>query len=100
MKVRGHSTIIDPEAQLYKKSPGASAMLCFMGHTLMENRSGLIVQPDLTQADVKAERRAALDLIHRHSARINASTYTSTLTLGRIRATTAPTLSPISAKPA
>jgi hypothetical protein len=33
----------------------------------MENRSGLIVQGDLTQADGHAERRAALDMIHRHS---------------------------------
>src|SRR5690606_40332168 len=39
----------------------------FMGHTLMENRSGLIVQADLTRADGHAERRAALDMIHRHS---------------------------------
>ena len=42
-------------------------MLCFMGHALMENRSGLIVQGDLTQADGHAERRAARDMIHRHS---------------------------------
>jgi hypothetical protein len=34
---------------------------------LMENRNGLIVQADLTQADGHAERRAALDRIHRHS---------------------------------
>jgi len=34
---------------------------------LMENRSGLIVQGDLTQADGRAERKAALDMIHRHS---------------------------------
>ena len=33
----------------------------------MENRSGLIVQGDLTQADGHAERRAALDMVHRHS---------------------------------
>lgn len=33
----------------------------------MENRSGLIVQADLTRADGHAERRAALDMIHRHS---------------------------------
>ena len=33
----------------------------------MENRNGLIVQGDLTQADGHAERRAALDMIHRHS---------------------------------
>jgi IS5 family transposase len=42
-------------------------MLCFMGHTLMENRNGLIVQADLTHADGRAERKAALDMIHRHS---------------------------------
>jgi hypothetical protein len=57
----------DPDARLFKKSPGTGAVLCFMGHTLMENRNGLIVQADLTQADGHAERRAALDMIHRHS---------------------------------
>ena len=30
-------------------------------------RSGLIVQGDLTRADGHAERRAALDMIHRHA---------------------------------
>lgn len=34
---------------------------------LMVNRSGLTVQGDLTQADGHAGRRAALDMIHRHS---------------------------------
>lgn len=62
-----HVSMTDPDARLYKKSPGTGAMLCFMGHALMENRSGLIVQGDLTQADGHAERRAALDMIHRHS---------------------------------
>jgi transposase len=62
-----HAPTTDPDARLYKKSPGTSAMLCFIGHALMENRSGLIVQGDLTQADGHAERRAALDMIHRHS---------------------------------
>jgi len=62
-----HASTTDPEARLYKKSPGTGAILCFMGHTLMENRSGLIVQADLTQADGHAERRAALAMIHRHS---------------------------------
>ena len=38
-----------------------------MGHTLMENRNGLVVQADLTQADGHAERRAAIDMIDRHS---------------------------------
>jgi hypothetical protein len=42
-------------------------MSCFMGHGLMENRSGLIVQAELTQADGHAGRRAAIDRLHRHS---------------------------------
>ena len=62
-----HVSTTDPEARLYRKSPGTGAMLCFIGHALMENRSGLIVQGDLTRADGRAERRAALDMIHRHS---------------------------------
>jgi len=62
-----HASTSDPDARLFKKSPGTGAMLCFMGHTLMENRNGLIVQADLTRADGHAERRAALDMIHRHS---------------------------------
>ena len=62
-----HASTTDPDARLYKKSPGTGAMLCFIGHALMENRSGLIVQGDLTPADGHAERRAALDMIHRHS---------------------------------
>ena len=62
-----HASVTDPDARLYKKAPGASAVLCFMGHTLMENRNGLIVQADLTQADGHAERKAALDMIDRHS---------------------------------
>lgn len=53
--------------RVYKKSPDTGAMLWFIGHALMENRSGLIVQGDLTQADCHAERRAALVMIHRHS---------------------------------
>jgi len=62
-----HVSITDPDARLYKKSPGTGAMLCFIGHALMENRNGLIVQGDLTQADGHAERKAALDMVHRHS---------------------------------
>lgn len=62
-----HVSRTDPDARLFKKSPGAGAMLCFMGHSLMENRSGLIVQADLTGADGHAERRAAIDMLHRHS---------------------------------
>ena len=62
-----HASTTDPDARLYKKSPGTGAMLCFTGHALMENRNGVVVQGDLTRADGYAERKAALDMIHRQS---------------------------------
>ena len=62
-----HVSTTDPDARLYRKSAGTGAVLCFMGHALMENRSGLVVQGDLTRADGQAERRAALGMIHDHS---------------------------------
>jgi IS5 family transposase len=37
-----------------------------MGHALIENRHGLVVQADATQATGKAEREAALAMIDRH----------------------------------
>ena len=46
-----HASTIDPEARLYRKGPGKEAKLCFMGYALMENRSGLIVDACVTQAD-------------------------------------------------
>lgn len=62
-----HTSVTDPDARLYKKAPGTAATLCFMGHTLMENRNGLVVQADLTHADGHGERKAALEMINRHS---------------------------------
>ena len=58
-----HASRTDPEARLYRKGPGKEAKLCFMGHALMENRNGLVVDACLTQADGHAERDAALALI-------------------------------------
>ncbi|APZ52225.1 putative DUF772 protein [Salipiger abyssi] len=43
-----HASTTAPDARLYRKSPGTGAMLSFIGHALMENRAGLIVQADLT----------------------------------------------------
>ena len=63
-----HASTTDPDARLYRKSPGTGAMLCFMGHTLMENRNGLIVQAELTRADGHAERQAALAMLRRQSS--------------------------------
>ena len=62
-----HASTTDPEAKLYKKGKGKEAKLCFMGHALMENRHGLVVQADATQANGTAEREAALEMIDRHA---------------------------------
>jgi transposase len=58
-----HASRTDPQARLYRKGPGKEARLCFMGHALMENRSGLIVDACLTEASGHAERVAALAMI-------------------------------------
>jgi transposase len=58
-----HASRTDPEARLYRKGPGKEARLCFMGHALMENRNGLVVDTCLTEADGHAEREAALAMI-------------------------------------
>jgi hypothetical protein len=54
-----HASTTDPEARLYRKGPGKEAKLCFMGHALMENRNGLVVDACLTEANGHAERIAA-----------------------------------------
>ena len=58
-----HRSTTDPDARLLKKGKGKEAKLCFMGHALMENRSGLVVDSRLTQATGTAERSAALEMI-------------------------------------
>jgi len=64
-----HASTTDPDAQLYRKGPGKEAKLCFMGHALMENRNGLIVDALATRASGHAERLAALHLVEPHADR-------------------------------
>src|SRR3954452_24943244 len=69
-----HRSTTDPDARLYRKGPGMEAKLCFIGHGLMENRSGLIVDARLTRVSGHAERLAALDMIQGFADRPNAIT--------------------------
>ena len=64
-----HASVTDPEARLYRKSEGKEAKLCYMGHALMENHNGLVVEACLTRADGHAERNAALAMIERRADR-------------------------------
>jgi transposase len=69
-----HRSTTDPDARLYRKGPGMEAKLCFIGHGLMENRSGLIVDARLTRVSGHAERLAALDMIEGFADRPRAIT--------------------------
>lgn len=58
-----HQSTTDPDCRLLRKGKGKEAKLCFMGHALMENRNGLVVDSRLTQATGTAEREAALEMV-------------------------------------
>ena len=58
-----HQSTTDPEARLARKGKGREAKLSFMGHALMENRNGLLVDFALTQATGTAERDMVPKLI-------------------------------------
>ena len=58
-----HSSTTDPDARLFRKGAGKEAKLCHMGHLMMENRNGLIVDARLTEASGTAERTTALAMI-------------------------------------
>jgi transposase len=64
-----HQSTTDPDARLYRKGAGREARLGFIGHALMENRNGLVVDACLTRADGHAERIAALHMIEPHAER-------------------------------
>ena len=58
-----HASKTDAEARLYKKSYGQEAKLSYLGHTVVENRNGLVVAAMATQADGMAERDAGLLMV-------------------------------------
>lgn len=63
---RGNETLeskIDGDARLVRNGPGKKARLYYMGHTVMENRNGLIVKAAASDATGKAERDVAANLL-------------------------------------
>ena len=60
-----HFCETDPEALSYRKGEHQPAQLSVMGHALMENRNGLIVDAELTQATGTCERETALQMAER-----------------------------------
>ena len=74
-----HESSTDADARLYRKGKTASE-LRFMGHTLSDNRHGLIANAMVTTADGHAEREAAKVMIN--AACEAASDETINITLG------------------
>ena len=64
-----HQSTTDPQARLLKKGKGKEAKLVFMGHALMENRHGMLVDFQLTEATGTAERDVIPKLLERARAR-------------------------------
>ncbi len=60
-----HASTTDPEARLLRKSKGSGAILCYQGHTVMENRHGLIVAAQASHArGPAAEWDSAVELLN------------------------------------
>jgi len=58
-----HQSSTDPQARLFRKGKGKEAKLVFMAHALMENRNGLLVDFQVTEASGTAERDMARQLL-------------------------------------
>ena len=58
-----HQSTTDPEARLFRKGLGKESKLSYMGHVVIENRNGLVVGCEVTQALGTAERDAAVRLM-------------------------------------
>jgi len=60
-----HRSTTDPDALLARKGDGKEAKLSYTGHILTENRHGLIMDAELTQATGTAETEAGLEMLGR-----------------------------------
>lgn len=60
-----HESSTDPDARLYRKGHGQESKLCYLGHVVIENRHGLVVDCEVTHADGYGERDAGRELMGR-----------------------------------
>jgi len=58
-----HESKTGPDAYSFKKSLYTASKPSYMGHLLMENRNGLVVNAQVTQGTGTAEREAAIEMI-------------------------------------
>src|SRR5713226_9346850 len=68
-----HRSTTDPEARLFRRGNSQEARLAYLGHVVMEHRSGLAVAGELSEANGYAEREAALRLVRTAKLRAGAT---------------------------
>lgn len=65
-----HESTTDADARLFRKGKGKESKLCHMGHLLTENRNGLIVDAEVTEANTSQEWGAGTTMLARQSTRL------------------------------
>ena len=58
-----HQSSTESQVRLFRKCRGTGAMLCYISHVLTDNRHGLVVNTQVTQANGIAERHTAADML-------------------------------------
>lgn len=64
-----HASTTDPDAKLARKGNGKEARLSHSAHALMENRHGLLVDVRVAEANGRAEREVALEMLEDHKSK-------------------------------
>lgn len=64
-----HQSSTDPESKLFRKGKGKESKLCHMGHILTENRNGLIVEAEVTEAGTSQEWDAGTTMLAKQGIR-------------------------------
>ena len=64
-----HVSTTDNDAKLFRKRAGKESRLCHMGHLLTENRHGLIVEAEVTEAGTRQEWDAGTTMLAAQGAR-------------------------------
>jgi len=65
-----HESTTDPESRLMRKAKGKEARLSFGAHALMENRHGLLIDLEVTEATGTSEREAGISMLGRKKKKI------------------------------
>lgn len=64
-----HQSSTDPDSKLFRKGKGKESKLCHMGHILTENRNGLIVEAEVTEAGTSREWDAGTTMLAKQGTR-------------------------------